>query len=258
MRRFSKIGVAIIESLGDNERKTGREIHETTLYYLSLQVKFLENEYHEVSNTYQFLDVLEKIVHTAVNEDKFYFLHFEIHGNENGVVLKEGQQVDWSIILPYLRSLNILYSNNLSVYLAICKGNSIIRFVNHLERAPFSLIFGSFQNVKNLDILIMFEEFYTEFFKKFSNYDAYQMIINLGLANNFVMITSQYIIDYLLKLEANNNDEQKLLDAIDESLIPLGDLSPNIDVIVKKIRNDVVNLYKNYKIDKDFFLIKDL
>lgn len=258
MRDFSKIGVAIVESLENSERKTGKELYETTLYYINLQKKFLENEYYDVSNVNDLFNTLNSIVHKALKENKFYFLHFEVHGNENGIVLKDGTHVDWSLILPYFRSLNTFYSNNLSIYLAVCYGGSMIRFINHLERAPFAFIFGSFKKIKNIDVLIMFEEFYTEFFNSFSTFDAYQTIRKLNMDKDFSIITAKYIIDYLLELERESKDKDLLLNAIDISLRPLGDISPNLNIIVENFRSDVIQIYNQYKVDENFFLMKDL
>lgn len=253
-----KIGVAIIESLDDNERKTGKELSESTLKYISFQKEFLENEYFDVSTKNEFLDTLSNLYQKAVSEKKFYFLHFEIHGNKDGMVLKNNDFISWATILPYLRNLNIFYQNNLSVYFAVCKGNNILRFINHLERAPFALMIGSFQDVYNIDIVNIFEEFYSKFFEKFSTLDAFLAIQKLSTRSEFTVITSVNIIEILLKLESENNDKAILLKEIDEHLIELCQISDNIKIIVENFRNEVVQIFKEYKVDKDFFLMSDL
>jgi len=254
----SKIGIAIIESLPENEKQTGEELFNTTLKYITFQKQFLENELYKVDNKKNFLNILLKIYEKAKRENKFYFLHFEVHGNDNGVILKNNDFVSWSEILPLLRNLNILYKNNLSVYLAVCKGNSLMKYIEPNDRSPFGLIIGSFFDVYNVDITNYFEKFYTKFFEKFSPFDAYNTGKMLNLRSDFSLISSHHIIDSLLEFQKENKDKELILKALNDSFGDISSQSKSIKIVFNYLLKEVNRIYSEYRIKKDFYLMNDL
>ena len=73
-----EIGVAIIESLRKSDKRTGRELFETTLKYIKFEKQFIENEYFEVADKYSFFKTLDLLYDNAKNRNKFYFLHLRL------------------------------------------------------------------------------------------------------------------------------------------------------------------------------------
>jgi len=254
----SKIGVAIIESLPSSEKQTGEELFNSTLKYISFQKQYLENELHKISNKEELLQVLNKLYENAKDNLKFYFLHFEIHGNDDGISLKNGDFVFWHEIIPLFRNLNVLYKNNLSIYLAVCKGNSLLRFINPIDRSPFGVLLGSFNDVYNYDIINYFENFYTKFFDEFSIFDAYNTVKKIKIESEFSLISSHYVIKHLLELQKESKDKELILNALNESFGEIENQSKNIGIVYGYLKQEVNRIFTEYEIKKDFFLMNDM
>lgn len=251
-----EIGVAIIESLKTSDKKTGKELFETTLKYIKFEKQFLVNEYFEVKDRDSFFETLDLLYENAKSRNKFYFLHFEIHGDKDGIELQNGEEIDWSEILPYFEKINILYKNNLSIYLAICEGNAVLRKINPFSRSPFAFIIGSFFVIDERETLYAFEQFYTTFFKEFKIVEALEEMQKVAGKSEFTLISSDHIIKELLEFEKKHNDKKLLLDKVEE-LFPLSDRNnPFTNLIVEKIENSIESIF--IQIDKDYFLMKDL
>ncbi|KQK26038.1 hypothetical protein AR438_10685 [Chryseobacterium aquaticum] len=251
-----EIGVAIIESLKTSDKKTGKELFETTLKYIKFEKQFLDNEYFEVRDKDSFFKTLDFLYDNAKNRNKFYFLHFEIHGDRDGIKLQNGEEVDWSEILPYFEKINVLYKNTLSIYLAVCEGNALLRKVNPFSRSPFAFILGSFFVINERETLYAFEQFYTTFFKEFKIIEALEEMQKVAGESDFTLISSNHIINELLEFEKKHSDKKLLLDKVEE-LFPLSDRNnPFTNLIAEKIENSIESLF--IKIDKDYFLMKDL
>ncbi|KUJ54633.1 MULTISPECIES: hypothetical protein [Chryseobacterium] len=251
-----EIGVAIIESLRKSDKRTGRELFETTLKYIKFEKQFIENEYFEVADKYSFFKTLDLLYDNAKNRNKFYFLHFEVHGDNNGLELQSGEEVDWSEILPYFEKINILYKNNLSIYLAVCEGNAVLRKVNPFSRSPFAYIVGSFFEIYERDTLYAFEQFYTTFFKEFKIIEALEEMQKVAGKSNFTLISSHHILNMLLEIEKKHNDKKLLYNKLEE-LFPLHDRNdPFTNLIVQNIEKSIESIF--LKINEDYFLMKDL
>lgn len=252
---IKKIGIAIIQSLGADERQTGKELYESTLKYISFSKNYLENDFFDIENKEDFFYTINKIIFTAKNEKKFYFLHFEIHGNENGIELKNGDFINWKQLLEPLRELNILYKNQLSIYLAICHGSSIIRAINPTDRSPFAFIIGSFSEIYNFDILNGFEKFYTIFFENFKIELAYEEMKKICEKSNFTIITSNYVIDTLLEMVAKSNEKEKLLKILNDTF---DNNTKHENKSFIEIKEKIIQAFEEHKINKDYFMMNDL
>ncbi len=253
---YDKIGIAIIQSLLDNERQTGKELFDTTIKYIQYSKPFLESDFFDVSNKEDFFDVLQKIIQVAKTENKFYFLHFEAHGNDEGISMKNGEQITWPELLPKIQELNIFYKNNLSVHLAVCNGNSFLRAINPIERSPFAFIIGSFETIYNNDILTAFEVFYTNFFSDFNIVNAFEKMRKISEKSDFSIISAWHIIDLVIELQNNSNDKQKMLDLIDESFIN-GEQREIIKSLGNKFKAEVIKIHEEFTIKRDYYLMED-
>lgn len=253
---FEKLGVAVFQSLNEKEKQTGKELIDTTLKYISFSKPYLENEFFDIDSSEEFFKTLEKIIIKAKNENKFYFLHFEIHGNENGIVLKNGDFISWKFLLEPMRELNIYYKDQLSIYLAICQGNSIISSIEPLNRSPFGFIIGSSFEIYNSDILNSFEKFYTIFFENFKIIDAFEEMKKASIKSNFTLITSNYMIDTLIEMLQNSNEREKLIKMLNETFN--SDTDKIEENLAEEIKVKIIEAFDKHKIDKDYYLMSDL
>lgn len=249
-----KIGVAVIQSLKVDEKQTGKELFDTTLKYISFSKQYLENEFFDVNNKLDFFNVLNELISKAKLENKFYFLHFEIHGNEHGIELQNGDFIEWKFLLEPLRKLNILYKNQLSIYLAICQGNTLIRAIDAQDRSPFAFVLGSFFKIYNSDILKSFEKFYTIFFENFKILEAYEEMKKESKISDFTIISSHYIVDTLLEMVEKSNEREKIIKILNDTF----DSTEIEEKLIVDFKAQIINAFDEHKIDRDFYLMKDL
>ena len=218
---IEKFSIIIFESLKENETKTGFNLYETLRYYNYEENSIWENEYINVSNKKELLDNLFNLYKRAVVEKKFFILHFEVHGNENGIKLNNDEFICWNTIIPYFRSLNVLYQNNLTIHLAICKGISLLKYTSNIERAPFGLVFGSFKDISEDDIIKTFDRFYSKLKENISPKEAIELIQHTDDSNLFSYITSNHILKLFLEIEKDKGYSN----TIDEDYFLMNDLS---------------------------------
>ncbi|MEO8238027.1 MAG: hypothetical protein ABI576_07950 [Flavobacterium sp.] len=251
-----KMGIAVIQSLNAEEKQTGKELFDTTLKYITFSKSYLENDFFDINNREDFFKALSEIILRAKNENKFYFLHFEIHGNENGFELKNGDFITWKLLMEPLRNLNILYKNQLSIYLAVCHGNALIRSIDVLDRSPFAFILGSFFEIYNSDIINSFEKFYVKFFENFKVLEAFEEMKKVSEKSDFTLITSDYVIDTIIEMVEKSNEREKIKKILDDTM-DSGD-SKIDENLANRIKEQIMNAFDNHKVDKKYYLMGDL
>lgn len=251
---MNKITIAIFESLPDNETKTGKYLYDTILKYKSLEFENLKNEYFDIENKASFFDKLEETIKTASKDNIFYILHFEIHGHKDYLQLKNGDKIYWEDILPYFSILNIIYRNRLILHLAVCDGNAMIRKIDLTGRAPFAYMIGSFFQLKQEEVE-KFEPYYSNIIDKIYNktYSEKEMD-DFFTSGKYSIISSEDLFNLAAELLAK--DKQNLLILL-EKIFPQQERNTNkyFQEIYEKLKIDIE---KNYTINKNHFLMKDI
>jgi len=259
---INKFGIVVFESLPDNESKTGYELYSTTIKYKTFQEENLSSEYYDILDRNHLIETLNKIVDDSILNNYFYLFHFEIHGFDGGFELKNGDLINWDEILPILQKLNIYYRNQLTIYLAVCKGASLLKYINPMGRSPFGYIIASTKNIKLNDLKIGFESFYNHFFFSFDIFESLE-IYNSVIENTesrLSLISSKYCIETLCDFERDTFDKNEIIaiikDAFKTNNTNFNNLPENIkkeifDLEIIKLRQELID-------NKDFFLMKDL
>ncbi|MCP9809299.1 hypothetical protein KBY58_07620 [Cyanobium sp. HWJ4-Hawea] len=257
-----QFGLIIIESLPDNEAKTGYNLHKSTVLYKTFQEPNLNSEFYDINNRTDFFQLLKKLVHKAVIENHFFILHFEIHGYNDGVELKNSERISWEEMIPYFREINIHFHNFLAIYLAVCRGANIIKFINPLERAPFRVLISSEKDIYVHHLITGFEKFYEHFFFSYDAEEAveeYNSIIT-DKKDRLVLVTSQYCFDTIADIERETADKPTL---INRYKVFLYERNPYLkyfpDEYVEKIaEQELKKDFNNLKTKRDYFLMTDL
>lgn len=183
--------IFIFENLGPTEIKTGQGLFD-----------FLKKEfsgsgfginYFKIENRNQLIEKFYWIILLAIqNPDRFFpMLHFDIHGDENGLVLNQHcntEEVSYEELDYFFRIINFETKNNLAVFLSTCYGFRSIMSAPINLPVPFYLLIGPEAPIKTGFILENVPKFYSAFFSTFN--------LNLALCKikpNFNVFNSEHM-----------------------------------------------------------------
>lgn len=164
MKPFEFSHVYVIESLGPDERKTGTELFNDVIRKRMMQ-RGSENlcELIEINSKSAFLLALETIRQAEIHQLANPIIHFEMHGDENGLQLINNETITWDELQFYLLQLNGICQNNLFVTMATCKGGYIFKAINPAGWSPFWGFVGPFDIVSFGEVIENYSAFYDEF-----------------------------------------------------------------------------------------------
>lgn len=157
--------IYVIESLLDDERKTGKHLYENKLMHLNAKYPNLSCELHQVGTKQEFLDLLSEIETGCKADAVFPIIHLECHGSETGLQMSNKEFIDWEDLREDFVSINIACRLNLLVTVAACSGAYLIFTARRMDTVPFFAVIGVEKEISNLDLEAGFNAFYGEFFK---------------------------------------------------------------------------------------------
>lgn len=156
---IKKIGIVVIQSLGEEDQKTGEEVYKVFIKDKVVEDADFFSDFHDVDNKTDFLDYL-KYLDDTYEEGTLYTLHFETHGSEAGISLSSGEVVTWQEFHDAIRPINIKMNNLLVVVMAMCFGGALTSYLDPYNRAPFLCFVGSTREESEHAISRGFKEFY--------------------------------------------------------------------------------------------------
>src|SRR5690554_9714 len=123
-------GIMIIQSLKDDESQTGEWLYNDIVRRLCDREKMIPGFVNiETKNEF-----IEGLYETLFEHHQKYgvrpFLHFEIHGDEEGLLLRKGERVTWSEFGAFTRKINRFLNNELFISLATCKGAHCLKGID--------------------------------------------------------------------------------------------------------------------------------
>lgn len=257
-----KFGLVIFESLPDNEKKNGRILHDEVLKYKKFQEQILTVDFFDVENKSELIRILTKLIEEAIENNHFYLLHFEMHGFFGGVETKNKEKLYWNELFPLFQKLNTFYRNYLTIYLAVCEGASLIKYIEPNQRAPFRTIIGSVKKINSHDLLIGFEQFYDHFFFTFDipeSLSKYNLVIE-NKSSELQMITCEYCFDMICDFKRKTADKSNSIRIITDSLrirLPMFKYL-SIKEQERFIEKEYEIIENECKSNRDYFLMNDL
>lgn len=166
----------IIESLRDGDLKTGHSLFED----LKLQEyvhKHVRVEYREPKSSSEWDEMMANILNECQVQEIYPIIHLEVHGEEYGIELSNGDKIFSNKVGDQLRQINIATGCNLFLTMGVCKGLYVL-FNSQLDRPmPFCGAIGSFTKLMAGDIQLRYAEFYETFFRTFDITQAYIQLI---------------------------------------------------------------------------------
>ncbi|WP_199118919.1 hypothetical protein [Pedobacter sp. ASV28] len=196
--RLKYNGIVVIQSLPDDEKQTG------TILYDDIIARRCDQNGHgkyfyNPSSKNELIEVLNIICDNVLNDDLLPILHFEIHGSEHGLGLKNGDFVVWKELQEYCRLINVKTKNQLIVTLATCWGSSIWKMIDIGIPAPYWGYIGPREKIGAGDIMEDFGEFYDSLLTEQSWDKALERLVENGNRKKYIYLHCKGIFEYYIE-----------------------------------------------------------
>ena len=208
---FNKI--YIIESLFEDEIKTGKHLYDDLIRWKTLDNHPLYSEFFELNNIEEFDRVMNQI-NADVKNGYSPFIHFEIHGSENrnGFVLRSGQLLSWDKVAAHTRKINISAKNNLIISLATCFGAYFLYAIDINNVTPFSCCISTTEIITTEEI----EQDFTSFFDTILDTTSFNAAIDAlnksnKNPNKYHFFSAEEFLEMILKrLESSDFNPKRI------------------------------------------------
>ena len=148
---FNKI--IVLQSLDANGRKTGTEIYDDIISRRAWADPNLSTELVNIDNKKHLFYYLNKLKQDSSSYGILPFIHWEMHGFEDGLVLTSDESIYWEEILNALRDINIASKNNLFISVSTCFGGRIQFIIDITQPCPFRGFIGPMEVIGDNDLL---------------------------------------------------------------------------------------------------------
>ena len=170
MSKFFFNKLFIIESLTDNDRKTGEELEARMNTWAAKNNVPVQAVLFKV-NTMDEWEAVWNGIYTSIKDcANIPIIHLVLHGNETHIGIKQGKEglIPLPELFEKIRKANELSRNNIFLSMAVCKGLNVIRSLSISHHMPFCGILASEEKLYNGEALDNYTIFYQEFFKTLS------------------------------------------------------------------------------------------
>ena len=215
--------VYVIESLPDGERLTGKELYEDIIQRKIEQKGFeIHHQLFTVDTSADFFETL-KFINEDVTENGFHpIIHFEIHGDEDGLGLKSGDLVKWGELTDILRKINLGSNNNTFLSLATCYGIYIFKSIKPFLTSPFWGTVSSPDGILPSKALAGFQSFYETLLED-GDFNAAVVSLNKEYDESkttFFLRNTQYVFQKAIEnLESRNFTDELINIMVEEGLL---------------------------------------
>lgn len=197
--KFTLSKIFILESLFDNDLKTGKELFSDVIRWKIHNEKRLEVEHLEISNLKDFGEAMSKITSQS-NTGVSPLIHFEMHGSKNkdGLILKSRELIDWNYLSNLTREINIASRNNLTISLATCYGAYFLTSIEINKACPFSCCLSTTDISTSEEISKGFSAFFDTLLTNY-NINISVSELNKSANNKFHFFSAEEFLQTLLR-----------------------------------------------------------
>jgi len=158
MPSFGFSQVHIVESLPCGECHTGRVLRTSIINARPEDADRVHH--HDVADASSLRSLLTAVGIEASEPDRLPYLHFECHGNHDGLVLASDELLSWSDLCDLLRPINVATRMNLFVSLAACYGERLVYAVSPVLAAPLWGLVGPRDAMAPGDLVSFFSGYF--------------------------------------------------------------------------------------------------
>ncbi len=197
----------ILQSLREKDRKTGKEIYDVLKDKCDMFFK-------EYRTRQELMDILELVKVDIQTTDKKPFVHFDCHGNEDGIgVVKADwteELITWKEIGDLFREIYLASTKKSIICFSSCKGFNTIKVVPEFKVCPFDYVAGSFEEIGFDDSFEAFKEFYEQIISGIDIKPAAYHIHNKYVKMKFICFSSNVLFELGAKsyLEKKTSKEE--------------------------------------------------
>jgi hypothetical protein len=150
----------VIESLTDEDQRTGKMLYNDLIRYASYKINYLKTEFRPINSRNQLFEELQSIKNLVSTSDILPFIHIEMHGSQEGLVANSGEIIFWQSFTEKMREINIITRNNIFISFATCFSAYIAGNILPSQPSPFFGFIGSWDEIPQGDILANFQIFF--------------------------------------------------------------------------------------------------
>jgi hypothetical protein len=153
--------IHIIESFdGINDPKVGHNLYNEILKIIKASNCKTKIRYFDVNTSQQLFNSLNTIKKNCEENDTSPVIHFCMHGNKNGLVLKNNDLIKYAELSEILSEINEAAHGELLLIMDACRGNNLTLWLNPYLTCPFLSVFGSNKAIGMWEPLKGFMGFY--------------------------------------------------------------------------------------------------
>lgn len=198
--------IIVIQSLRPNDRPTGEELYNDIISRFT-QLNSTTSSFHVVETRLEFLILFQTIADAVKTKNLLPILHLEIHGDDTGMQLTNGEMILWEEIEPYLREINTFLKNKLLITLAACKGITMYKMVKFDLPAPFWGIVAPKSEISSATLIADFTEFYTQLLRH-KDIQAAVDCLNVNKSGfTYALLTCEIMLTMLFEIALANGKE---------------------------------------------------
>ena len=182
--------IYVIESLRDNDNKTGTKLYNNILS----QSWCISSKLYIVEDKKGWDDAINLIKEDCSTIGVSPIIHLEIHGSELGIGFADGSFISWEDVGWDFKKINKLCCCNLLVTLAVCHGAWLVKAFSTITELPFCGLIGSQEAIYESDLVSRFTAFYQELSTNNNLQEAINQLKSTGNPNaKYEVITAEEI-----------------------------------------------------------------
>lgn len=193
---FGFNSIYIIESLRPEDRKTGTNLFNDLIRYRAEQYK-LHAELIIIETKEEFFNELMNIKQNLIEKKILPYLHFEVHGSENGLQLRSLEMVYWKELYKYFVDINIILRNKLFISLATCYGAYMYKVIDIESRTPFFGYVGPTHKAYPSDLEKDFYNYFDTLFGTTNFDEAIAELNKTASETPYMLNTAEMLFGYL-------------------------------------------------------------
>jgi hypothetical protein len=152
--------IVIIESLPNDEPKTGTDLHHFLSTMPSVRKLKINLLLCSVQSATEFHDLMRNLIEATKYRDLLPMIHVECHGSEDGLHFADGSDMSYLRASRLLLQLNRATNLNLVASFAACFGAYFLRQMDLMRRCPVRVMVAPSEDVQASELFSGFAAFY--------------------------------------------------------------------------------------------------